>query len=123
MKTDDRCSRAKFAAYFRKLYMAKSITKAELSRISKISEATLSRIESAIQRPTPDTLKKLAPHLGVSENELMIQAGYLNENDQSEIPVLDDPGVRALARRSLSKDPSKQALLKKLITSMLEDDD
>lgn len=45
-----------------------------------------------------------------------------DQEDKEEIPVLDDPDIRILARNSqLTKDPEKQKLLKKLITAMLED--
>lgn len=69
-----------FSRYFKTLYESRNINKAELSRLSKVSEATLSRLESGTQQPSPGTLKKLAPHLMVSDEELMIKAGYLPNN-------------------------------------------
>jgi|GEM_PF-1648227 len=74
-----------FSQYFKKLYEARNISKAELSRLSKVSEATLSRLESGTQQPSFVTLKKLAPHLMVSDEELMIKAGYLPDTT-----VIDD---------------------------------
>jgi len=73
-----------FHEYFKNLYESRNITKAKLSRLSKVSEATLSRIESGTQLPSPKTLKKLAPHLMVSEKELMIKAGYLSEEENNQ---------------------------------------
>lgn len=68
----------------------------------------------------------LSSYLKVTADEILGEQKMLNDNKSVEqngdIPVLDDPHVRAMARRSLSKDPNKQALLKKLITSMLEED-
>ncbi len=75
-----------FAKYFKGIYEARWMNKAELSRASGVSEATLSRIEAGTQRPSPETLKKLAPHLMVPEKELMVKAGYLR-NDISDKPV------------------------------------
>lgn len=84
-----------FAKYFKMLCQKRNITKAELARLSGVSDATLSRIESASQKATPDTLKKIAPHLMVSENEIMAEAGYLEPNqeiqlDQSFLRVMQD---------------------------------
>lgn len=53
----------------------------ELFRVSDVTVATLSRIESGVQVPSPKTLKKLAPYLGVSHEDLMTAAGYLNDNE------------------------------------------
>lgn len=67
----------------------------QLSLVSGISTATLSRIEAGIQKPIPDTLKILSNHLrGITYEELMSKAGYINENyiivDQGHaIPVKD----------------------------------
>ncbi|WP_371374536.1 helix-turn-helix domain-containing protein [Sporomusa aerivorans] len=88
-------SLVEFAKYFTKLYEGRRLTKAELSRLSGVSEATLSRIESADQKPSPATLKKLAPHLMVTEKELLIKAGYLDSDsdqqlDQSFFRVMQD---------------------------------
>jgi transcriptional regulator with XRE-family HTH domain len=53
---------------------------------SGISSATLSRIESGIQRPLPETLKILAVYLkDVEYEELLNAAGYL-ENIENQLP-------------------------------------
>lgn len=57
----------------------------ELSRVSDVTVATLSRIESGIQTPSPKTLKKLAPFLNVNHENLMMAAGYLNDNDEEHL--------------------------------------
>jgi len=59
----------------------------ELSRVSDVTVATLSRIESGIQTPSPKTLKKLAPFLNVNHENLMMAAGYLNDNDEDLVPT------------------------------------
>ena len=53
----------------------------DLSRVSDVTVATLSRIESGNQSPSPKTLKKLAPLLNVDHKDLMIAAGYLSSDD------------------------------------------
>ncbi|MEG6521091.1 helix-turn-helix domain-containing protein [Desulfotomaculum sp. 1211_IL3151] len=61
----------------------------QLYKVSGVSVATLSRIENNIQKPNPETLKKLAPHLRVSLETLMAAAGYLIEGEADEIDLLD----------------------------------
>lgn len=56
----------------------------EFHRACGIPASTLSRIENNIQHPMPTTLAKLAPHIGVSYEELMIYAGYLPESGSKE---------------------------------------
>jgi len=72
----------------------------ELNRVSGISVATLSRIESGVQIPSPKTLKILAPFLSTQHEDLMRAAGYLNPDENSPDPspvekitaaLVDDP--------------------------------
>ena len=67
-------------------------TLGDLGRASRIAVSTLSRIEAGTQRPTPATLKKLAPCLGVSYQHLMALAGYLPPPGQ--LIAIDERGVR-----------------------------
>lgn len=57
-------------------------TLGELYRASNggVSVATLSRIESGVQKPRPETLKTLAPFLRVTYEHLLKEAGYLDKN-------------------------------------------
>lgn len=48
---------------------------------SGISAATISRLESNIQKPEPDTLCSLALPLNKSYEELLLLAGYINTLD------------------------------------------
>jgi transcriptional regulator with XRE-family HTH domain len=52
----------------------------QLYRDSAVSVATLSRIVNDIQKPTPATLKKLAPCLSIPYEELLSIAGYLDDH-------------------------------------------
>lgn len=112
-----------FAKYFKQLYEKHFSNKAELSRVSGVSEATLSRIESASQKPTPETLKKLAPVLHVTEKELMTKAGYLNKDEHNNDLDKKFPDVMKILRRDGQKiTPEKQRLIARIIETAIEDD-
>jgi transcriptional regulator with XRE-family HTH domain len=69
-----------FIATHRKLSGYKS--QRSLADKCGITSATLSRIESEIQKPTPETLKQLAPFLtSTSLVEIMVVCGYWGEDD------------------------------------------
>lgn len=54
-----------------------------LSEKTKVSNATIARIENGKQIPLPKTLKKLSPSLKVSYRKLMQVAGYLDSENHS----------------------------------------
>ena len=60
-------------------------TLGDLHRASGVPVATLSRIESGTQVPSPPTLEKLAPFIRVGHKELLIAAGYLKEEQHPSI--------------------------------------
>ena len=69
-----------FGEYLRKLRIDSRLSQRELQDLSGISNAEISRIESGERKkPSPHTLKAVAPHLGVSYEELLKQAGYIEE--------------------------------------------
>lgn len=54
----------------------KGLSKRELSRIAKISDTELARIESGEREiPNPKTLRKISQHIGINYNDLMYAAG------------------------------------------------
>lgn len=54
----------------------KHLSKRELSRIAKISDTELARIESGEREiPNPKTLRKISKHIGINYNDLMYAAG------------------------------------------------
>ena len=66
--------------YIKELRNKKSISQRQLAELSGISNAEISRIETGErQKPSPDVLRKLAPHLEVPYESLMQSAGYINE--------------------------------------------
>ena len=55
---------------------SKGLSKRELSRLAKISDTELARIESGEREiPNPKTLRKISKHIGVNYNDLMYAAG------------------------------------------------
>ena len=55
---------------------AKGLSKRELSRLAKISDTELARIESGEREiPNPKTLRKISKHIGNNYNDLMYAAG------------------------------------------------
>jgi transcriptional regulator with XRE-family HTH domain len=68
------------AEMIKNLRQRRGYSQRKLSLLSGISNTEISRIEKGIRtKPSPDTLKKLASHLGVTYNDLMEMAGYLPE--------------------------------------------
>lgn len=55
----------------------------QLALEAGISPATLSRIESGIQKAQPETLKKLSTYLKTSYELLMERVGYIDESESS----------------------------------------
>ena len=82
----------KFGLYLTKLREKRGFdSQRKLALAAKISPATISRVEAGIQKAEPETLKKLAPYLGVPLEILMKKAGYLDSVSVNEpSPSLDD---------------------------------
>lgn len=75
----------KFGEFFKNIRTEKGLSQRQLAELSHISNTEISRIESGERRnPSPNTLKSLAPHLGISYGELMIKAGYIDESIEHE---------------------------------------
>lgn len=71
--------REKLANEIIRLRNKKEYSQRKLAMVSGVSNSTVSRIESANSDTDPETLKKLAPWLDVTYEELMQVAGYLKE--------------------------------------------
>ena len=66
-----------FGDYLRTKRKEKDLSLQEVSNDSGVSIAQISRIETGNRgMPKPETIKKLAPALGVTYEELMARAGY-----------------------------------------------
>ncbi|SCZ80467.1 helix-turn-helix domain-containing protein [Acidaminobacter hydrogenoformans] len=66
--------------YIKELRTAIKMSQNELGDLSGVSVSEISRIESGQrQNPSPHILRAIAPHLGISMEELMKVAGYTTE--------------------------------------------
>ncbi|APU59642.1 helix-turn-helix domain-containing protein [Clostridium botulinum] len=75
----------KFGEFFKIIRKEKGLSQRQLAELSHISNTEISRIESGErQNPSPNILKSIAPHLGISYGELMIKAGYIDESIEHE---------------------------------------
>ncbi|GAB6181717.1 hypothetical protein JCM14036_30360 [Desulfotomaculum defluvii] len=89
----------------------------QLYKATGVSSATLSRLENNIQKPTPDTLKKLAPHLKVTYEELMSAAGYISESNRIDLVyALTDKNTELIAAGKLLNQEQRLVVAKALDT-------
>ncbi|PZT51983.1 helix-turn-helix domain-containing protein [Paenibacillus silvae] len=66
--------------YLKKQRKKRGLNLVELSQLSGVSSAQISRIETGKRGiPKPDTLKKLSLALMISYEDLMMRAGYLEK--------------------------------------------
>jgi HTH-type transcriptional regulator, competence development regulator len=70
----------KFGDYMKNLREEKSLSQRQLAELARISNTEISRIESGERiNPSPSILKAVAPYLGVTYEELLQKAGYIEE--------------------------------------------
>ena len=82
-----------FGVLLKNLRKLKGLSIARLSELSKVSPSYITRIEKGSRKtPKPEILKKLAPHLDVSYDELMAKAGYLTRDDNTLL--IDDERIK-----------------------------
>lgn len=77
-------NRQKLAQLIIELRNKKGYSQRKLAMISGISNSTISRIENATSDADPETLRKLAPYLGISYETLMEVAGYIESESNKE---------------------------------------
>ncbi|WP_409069436.1 helix-turn-helix domain-containing protein [Clostridium sp. FAM 1755] len=74
-----------FGEFLKNIRKEKGLSQRQLAELSHISNTEISRIESGErQNPSPNILKSIAPHIGLSYGELMIKAGYIDESIEHE---------------------------------------
>lgn len=75
-----------FGQYLKELRDDRRLSLRQLEKLSGVSNAYLSLVERGKKGiPSPDILKKLYSPLGVTYDELMERAGYINSNLRSEL--------------------------------------
>lgn len=93
--------------YIKTLREAKKYSQRKLGYLSKVSNATINRIENNISRPDPETLRRLAAPLGVSYEELLYAAGYLGNEWIGSSNMRKIREKRNMTHKELSKDIEK----------------
>jgi len=74
-----------FGAYLRRLRKTKGLTLKQVEAQAKVSNAYISQIERGLRNPPhPDILRRLAKVYDVQHSELLVAAGYL-EQDSAEV--------------------------------------
>jgi len=82
-----------FGNYMRRLRKTKGLTLKQVEGQAKVSNAYISQIERGLRRPPhPDILRRLAKTYDVPQRELLVAAGYLEEDS-----------AEAAKRRTLEK--------------------
>lgn len=83
-----------FGEYLKKIRTSKEISINKLSSMSGISNAQISRIENGVRGvPKPETIEKLAKALNTSYVEMMVVAGYWDEEELLE-PIGDSREIK-----------------------------
>ena len=79
----------------------------EFAKKTGISTATVSRIESEIQRPSPETLKTYAKYLTTTSYvELMVTCGYWDEAELLEDPKKEDKTISYIKEKDDTQEES-----------------
>lgn len=75
-----------FGEYVKKLRTEMHLSQRDLSEKSGVSNAEISRIESGERKKTsPTVIKAIAPFLGISYEDLMVQAGYIDHDIDNDL--------------------------------------
>jgi transcriptional regulator with XRE-family HTH domain len=70
-----------FGTYMRRLRKARGLTLKQVEAKAKVSNAYISQIERGLRKPPhPNILKRLAETYDVEHLELLVEAGYLQED-------------------------------------------
>ncbi len=73
-----------FSSYMRTLRKSKGLTLKQVETQAKVSNAYISQIERGLRKPPhPDILKRLAKTYDVPHRELLVAAGYLEEDSKA----------------------------------------
>jgi transcriptional regulator with XRE-family HTH domain len=107
-----------FGEYLKQLRKKKGLTIKKLAELAGLSPSYLSRIERGERNiPNARFLKKLASPLNLTPQQMMIAAGYLN-NDEPDKPSLykereEDSGASS-SWQEIIKDPTLQEALEEI---------
>ena len=116
-----------FGRYISKLRIERGYeSQRQLAIDAGVSPSTVLRIEDGTQRATPDTLRKLAPHLGASYKTLLEKAGYSEGGEGIDPEQLipkgapDDERIKALLRSAEDLTDKEKDILFEEVANYLE---
>lgn len=135
-----------FGEYIKELRVKKNLSQRDLAEMSGISNAEISRMETGDRKkPSPKSIKAIAPCLGAAHEDLMEKAGYLEKviprgsfedvvwEDQEGNPVdtfrrmaenitRRDSDILSILDRALDKSTDQDIdTIKKLLQSFMDD--
>src|SRR4051794_5905296 len=92
-------------AYLREQRVGAELSLRQLAEQAGVSNPYLSQIERGLRRPSAEVLQQLAKALRISAEQLYVQAGILNPDDDQvrsvELAILGDPGLSERQKQSL----------------------
>ncbi|MBS4201857.1 helix-turn-helix transcriptional regulator [Bacillus sp. FJAT-49732] len=100
-----------FGEYIKKFRKQRNLTIRQLELYSGVSNSYLSQLENGKRGiPSAEILKKLSGPLDVPQNELMIAAGYIDDDGEKELKAfIHDPELRRW-HRELPQSPEEDLL-------------
>jgi transcriptional regulator with XRE-family HTH domain len=91
--------------YLREQRVAAEMSLRQLAELAGVSNPYLSQIERGLRRPSAEVLQQLAKALRISAEQVYVQAGILNPDDDQvrsvELAVLADPVLTEKQKQAL----------------------
>jgi len=91
--------------YLREQRVAAELSLRQLAEQAGVSNPYLSQIERGLRRPSAEVLQALAKALRISAEQVYVQAGILNPDDDQvrsvELAILGDPGLSERQKQAL----------------------
>jgi transcriptional regulator with XRE-family HTH domain len=92
-------------AYLREQRVGAELSLRQLAEQAGVSNPYLSQIERGLRRPSAEVLQALAKALRISAEQVYVQAGILNPDDDQvrsvELAILGDPGLTERQKQAL----------------------
>lgn len=102
-----------FAKRLKELRLARGLSQEQLAKELNLVKSSISMYEQGKRKPSFEVLEAIADFFNVNLDTLI-------DKVPNNIPVLDEPEIRILARNSqLDKDPIKQKMLRDIIKTVL----
>ena len=113
-----------FARWLREYRESRNLGLNQFAALTRLSNATISKVESGEHIPSPYTIKKIATRWGQDEDWLLALAGHRTTPLQSS-DTFDDPELRYLLSASnLNKLSTRdRKILKDLVRNLLQEEE